>query len=77
MFWQWEIFSPPEKNYLYFRKQKPRKKFLIFSQKNCPHISGNGNFKKIPNISRNFLYFRRELPKFQKPKFIIFLQIKS
>ena len=35
------------KLFLYFRKWKPRKKFLIFQQKGLSYISENRNFKKL------------------------------
>ena len=33
IFWEMEPFSPSQENFLYFRKHKPQKTFLIFSQK--------------------------------------------
>ena len=63
-----ELFSPPRENFLYFRKRKPRKKFLYFLKKNAVFM-----FWKMEN-SKKFFIFREELPKPEKPKFIILLQ---
>ena len=41
--------NPPKENFLYFRKQKPRKFFYIFLKESLSYISGN----------KSFLYFRR------------------
>ena len=44
-----ESFSyiPRNKTFLYFRKQKPRKKFLMFQERELFYISGDKNSQKI------------------------------
>ena len=34
--------NPPQENFLYFRKRKPRKISYIFSKESCSYVSGNG-----------------------------------
>ena len=50
-----ESFSyiPRNETFLYFRKQKPRKKFLMFQERELFYISGNKNSQKILYISGN------------------------
>ena len=50
------------------QKKKPLKEVVLFS-----YISGDGTFSS--NVKK-FLIFQEELPKSQKPKFIILLQEK-
>ena len=50
-----ESFSyiPRKETFLYFRKQKPRKKFLMFQKTELFYFSGKKNSQKILCISGN------------------------
>ena len=53
IFLETEPFSPPQENFLYFRKWKHQNFSYIFSKENFSYISGNGNLKKISYIPGN------------------------
>ena len=50
-----ESFSyvPRNETFLYLRKQKPRKNFLMFQERELFYISGSKNTQKILYISGN------------------------
>ena len=73
-----ELSNSNIKKYPIFPETETPKKFLIFSQKKAfLTLQETETLKKFFYFrEQNFLIFQEELPKPQKPKFLIFFQKK-
>ena len=54
-----KLFSPPQEKFLYFRKQKNRKKIINFSKESFSYISENFFIFQEAETLKNFLCFRK------------------
>ena len=55
--WEMKLFSPPQEKFLYFRKQKNRKKIINFSKESFSYISENFFIFQEAETLKNFLCF--------------------
>ena len=67
------LISSQKKLFLYFRKPNPRKNSLYFTKRNFLIFR---EMELSSHKIKNLFTFQEELPKPQKPKFLIFLQKK-